>query len=87
VDRGITKNYVNDVTEGVNAFLRNMKALGAILGGTCWVDPDLNTPDQIADGHTYFDFDFTPTYPSERVTFRGHLTDGYIASIFSTSGA
>ncbi|SAL03096.1 phage tail sheath protein [Caballeronia fortuita] len=86
VDRGITKNYINDVVEGVNAFLRNLTARGAILGGNCWVDASLNTPDQIADGHVYFDFDFTPTYPSERVTFRGHMTNGYITSIFSTSG-
>lgn len=85
VDRGITKNYVNDVTEGVNAFLRNLKAKGAILGGTCWADPDLNTPDQIANGDIAFDFDWTPTYPAERVTFRSHLVNDYIASIFSTA--
>lgn len=87
VDRGITKNYVSDVTEGVNDFLRNLKAKGAILGGTCWADADLNTADQIANGDIAFDFDFTPAYPAERVTFRSHLVNDYIASIFSTSSA
>lgn len=87
VDRGITKNYVSDVTEGVNNFLRNLKAKGAILGGTCWADADLNTADQIANGDIAFDFDFTPAYPAERVTFRSHLVNDYIASIFSTSSA
>src|SRR5690606_19311865 len=72
VDRGITKTYVDDVKEGVNAFLRSLKAQGAILGGECWADPDLNTPDQIAQGHVYFDFDFTPVYPAQRITFRSH---------------
>lgn len=35
VDRGITKNYVTDVTEGVNAYLRSLVNKGAILGGNC----------------------------------------------------
>lgn len=82
VDRGITKQYVNDVTEGVNAYLRNLVSLGAILGGTCWADPDLNTADQIADGKVYFDFDFTPVYPAEHIIFRSHLTNDYISEVF-----
>lgn len=82
VDRGITKNYVTDVTEGVNAYLRNLTTKGAILGGICWIDPDLNAADQIAQGHVYFDFDFTPTYPAERITFRSHMVNDYITEIF-----
>lgn len=82
VDRGITKQYVNDVIEGVNAYLRNLVGLGAILGGTCWADPDLNTADQIADGKVYFDFDFTPVYPAEHIIFRSHLTNNYISEVF-----
>lgn len=82
VDRGITKQYVTDVIEGVNAYLRNLVSLGAILGGTCWADADLNTADQIADGKVYFDFDFTPVYPAEHITFRSHLTNDYISEVF-----
>lgn len=88
IDRGITKNFVTDVIESVNAFLRNLKAKGAILGGKCWADPELNTPDQIAAGHTYFDFDFGGVNPNERMTLRSHLVNDYIASIFDpTTGA
>lgn len=82
VDRGITKNYVTDVTEGVNAYLRSLVNKGAILGGECWIDPDLNTADQIAQGNIYFDFDFTPVYPAEHITFRSHLVNDYITEIF-----
>lgn len=82
VDRGITKNYVTDVTEGVNAYLRSLVNKGAILGGTCWIDPDLNTQDQIAQGKIYFDFDFTPVYPAEHITFRSHLVNDYVEEIF-----
>lgn len=82
VDRGITKQYVEDVIEGVNSYLRHLVNIGAILGGRCWADPDLNTPDQIAQGKIYFDFDFTPVYPAEHITFRSHLVDTYVTEIF-----
>lgn len=83
VDRNITKTYIDEVTEGVNAYLRHLVAVGAILGGKCYADPDLNTPDQIMAGKVYFDFDFTPPYPAEHITFRSHLVDDYIAEVFS----
>ncbi len=74
VDRGITKTYVSEVIEGVRKYLRDLQARGAILRGDCWADPDLNTPTAIAAGRVYFDFDFTPVYPAERVTFRSRLS-------------
>jgi uncharacterized protein len=82
VDRNITRFYAEDVKEGVNAYLRNLKAKGAILGGECYLDPELNTPENIASGKIYFDFDFTPPYPAEHVTFRSHLVNDYIEEIF-----
>lgn len=82
VDRGITKQYVTDVVEGVNAYLRHLVNIGAILGGTCWADPDLNSPDQIAQGKIYFDFDFTPVYPAEHIIMRSHLVNDYVTEIF-----
>lgn len=83
VDRNITKTYVEDVTEGVNNYLRHLKSIGAIINGTCWADPDLNTPDQIAQGKVYFDFDFTPPYPAEHITFRSSLVNDYLEEIFA----
>jgi len=83
VDRNITKTYIDEVTESVNAYLRHLVAVGAILGGKCYADPELNTADQIMDGKVYFDFDFTPPYPAEHITFRSHLVDDYIEEIFS----
>lgn len=83
VDRGITKNYVDDVVNGVNAYLRQLKSIGAILGGVCWADKALNTPEVIASGHIYFDFDFTGVYPAERVTFRSQMVNDYISEVFN----
>ena len=83
VDRNITKTYVEDVTEGVNAYLRSLVNRGAILGGTCWPDPDLNSPANIAAGKVYFNFDFTPPYPAEHITFRSQLVNTYISEVFA----
>lgn len=81
VDRNITKTYVQEVQDGVNAFLRELQALGAILGGRCWADPDLNKPESIADGKMYFNFDFTPPYPAEHIVFRSHLVGDYLEEV------
>ena len=68
--------------EGVSNYLRYLTSIGAILGGSCWADPDLNTADQIAQGKIFFDFDFTPVYPAEHITFRSHLVNDYVQEIF-----
>lgn len=83
VDRGITKTYVEDVEEGVNAYLRDLVSLGAILGGRCWADPDLNSAANIQLGKVFFNFDFTPVYPAEHITFRSHLVNDYIEEVFA----
>lgn len=81
VDRNITKTYIDDVLEGVNAYLRHLKTVGAIINGQAWADPALNTPDQISQGKIYIDFDFTPPYPAEHITFRSHLVNDYLTEV------
>ncbi|EGR0939053.1 phage tail protein [Vibrio cholerae] len=83
VDRNITKTYVDDVISGVNAYLRELKELGAILGGECWADKELNTPATIQKGIVYFDFDFCPPYPAEHIVFRSRLNNAYLEEVFS----
>ena len=82
VGRNITRTYVQDVEEGVNAYLRTLVAQGAILGGRCWADPDLNSPANIAQGKVWFNFDFSPPYPAEHITFRSHLVNDYLTEVF-----
>ena len=81
VDRNITKTYLADVTEGVNAYLRHLTNIGAIIGGRCWSDPDLNSPSQIQQGKVFFDFDFTPPYPAEHITFRSQMVNDYLKEL------
>jgi hypothetical protein len=81
VDRNITRTYLEDVADGVNAYLATLTNLGAIIGGRCWPDPDLNSPDQIALGKVYFNFEFTPPYPAQTVTFRSILTNDFLSEL------
>jgi phage tail sheath protein FI len=81
VDRNITRTYLTDVADGVNAYLSTLVNLGAVIGGRCWPDPDLNSPDQIAQGKVYFNFEFTPPYPAQTVTFRSILTNDYLSEL------
>jgi phage tail sheath protein FI len=82
VDRCITATYLEEVMESVRGYLRMLQSIGAILGGDVWVDPALNTAATISNGQVVFDFDFTPPFPAERVTFRSHLVDGYVTTLF-----
>lgn len=75
VDRNITKTYISDVEESVNAYMRGLIALGAILYGKCWADPDLNDAASIADGKVWFNIDFTPPYPAEHIIFRSRIVN------------
>ena len=83
VDRNITKTYIEEVTESVNNYLRFLKSIGAIIDGKCYADPELNTPDNIAQGKVFIDFDFTPPYPAEHITFRSSLVNDYLEEIFA----
>ncbi|MFP3033838.1 MAG: phage tail sheath subtilisin-like domain-containing protein [Wolbachia sp.] len=75
VDRNITKTYIDDVIEGVNSYLASLKAQGAIISGKCYATPDSAN---IASGKVSFDFEFTPPYPAEQITFRSYLVSGAI---------
>lgn len=77
VDRNITKNYVEQVTEGVNAFLRSLTSQGIISGGECWADPELNTQATMDAGQVFFDFDYGRYGLAERVTFRASVNNDY----------
>ncbi|WP_375651431.1 phage tail sheath subtilisin-like domain-containing protein [Bartonella sp. AA78NXGY] len=82
VDRNIKKTYMNDVSESVNAYLRDLKVQGAILGGRCTPDLELNTASAIESGKVYFNVEFTPTTPAEHITFRSRIVNDYLEEIF-----
>lgn len=92
VDRNITRGLVESVVEGVRAYLRRLETLGALIPNPnpskyndAWADPDLNTPEAVADGNLYIDYRYNPPPPAEHITFRAHMTRDYIVGIFAQS--
>ncbi len=84
VDRNITKTYIEDVTEGVNAYLAKLTAEGAISGGKCWANPELNTETTMDAGQVYFDFDYGRYGVAERITFRASVNNDYtVEAVFA----
>ena len=82
VDRNITKTYIDDVVNGVNAYLSRLKAIGAIIGGECYASAEFNRPEDIADGRITFEYKFTPPYPAEHIIFRAQLVNDYLEELF-----
>ncbi|MFW5499583.1 MULTISPECIES: phage tail sheath subtilisin-like domain-containing protein [unclassified Maridesulfovibrio] len=77
MDKPFSAQLILDIQGSVNAFLRHQKAIGATLGGKCWLDPELNTKETLMAGQLYLDFDNEAPAPLERLTFRAHRNNGY----------
>jgi phage tail sheath protein FI len=87
VDRSITKTYVKDVTEGLNNFMRYLKALGAIVNFEVFPDRELNTPDQLEQGRVYWNIRFTDVPPAENPQFRVEVTNQWITEVLDIDDA
>lgn len=81
VDRSITKTYVKDVTEGLQNFMRDLKALGAIVNFEVYPDPELNTASQLEQGRVYWNIRFTDVPPAENPQFRVEVTNQWITEV------
>ncbi len=67
VDRPFSKANLKMAIESGNAFLRTLKAEGAILGGRMWIEADLNEPTELAQGRVTFSVEFEPPAPMEDI--------------------
>ena len=81
VDRPITKRFVEEVVEGVNAYLRTLKARSIIVDGSAWADPELNAEADLNAGHLTISFDFCDHPLAEKITFNYELNTDYLESI------
>jgi phage tail sheath protein FI len=85
VDRSITKTYVKDVTDGLEAFMRDLKAQGAIINFEVYPDTELNTASQIAQGKVYWRIRFTDVPPAENPNFLFEVTDQWMTEILEAA--
>lgn len=81
VDRGITKTYVKDVTEGLRAFMRDLKAQGAVINFDVYPDLELTTATQLEQGKIYWQIRFTDVPVAENPTFLVDVTNQWITEV------
>lgn len=87
VDKPLNPSLARDIIEGINAKFRELKALGYIVDGHAWYDPDVNSAATLKDGKLYIDYDYTPVPPLENMVFRQRITDRYLADFAALIGA
>jgi phage tail sheath protein FI len=83
VDRPFSMNNIVEIAESVNAYLRHLRAVGAILNGKAWIDPTINTKDQMLQGILAVDFDIEPPAPIEHLRFRAHRNPDYYEELIA----
>ena len=77
LDRNIDRNYADAVTEGVNAYLRDLAAREIISGGTCVFSEEKNTIATMELGRAYFSFDYGRYGVAEHVIFEAAVNNDY----------
>ncbi|ANC04648.1 MULTISPECIES: phage tail sheath subtilisin-like domain-containing protein [Pseudomonas] len=85
VDRSITATYVKDVTEGLQAFMRDLKNQGAIINFEVFADPELNTASQLEQGKVYWNIRFTDVPPAENPNFRVEVTNQWLTEVLDSA--
>lgn len=87
VDKPLNPSLARDIIEGINAKFREMRALGYLIDGSAWYDPDANSEVTLKDGKLYIDYDYTPVPPLENLLFRQRITDRYLVDFAAQIGA
>lgn len=85
VDRSITKTYAKDVTDGLEAFMRDLKNQGAVINFEVFADTELNTASQLEEGKVYWNIRFTDVPPAENPIFRVEVTNQWLTEVLETA--
>jgi phage tail sheath protein FI len=85
VDRSITKTYVQDVTEGLQAFMRDQKNAGAVINFEVYADKERNTASQIEQGKVFWRIRFTDVPPAENPNFLIEVTNEWLTEILESA--
>ena len=85
VDRSITKTYIKDVTDGLDAFMRDLKNQGAVINFEVYADTVLNTASQLEEGKVYWNIRFTDVPPAENPIFRVEVTNQWLTEVLETA--
>lgn len=81
MDRPFSRNLLDDISGNLEAFIRDLKRRGAVIGGRVWIDPELNTEETFREGQLFVNFDGEPSAPLDRLTFLFRRETGYYAEL------
>lgn len=79
LDKPFSYQLLTDIQEDVNDYLRLLTARGALIGGECWIDQNVNTPATFSAGNLTVDFDLEPPALLEHLQFRARRNPAYYA--------
>ena len=84
MDRPFSAQLLEDIRDGVQAYIDRLVALGALIGGRVWLDPELNTAATLQAGKLFLSFDIEPPAPLEHLIFRAHRNGSYYEDLVSS---
>ena len=79
VDKPLHPSLAKDILASINARFRSLKAIGAIIDGRAFLNPDLNTTESLCNGELHIDYDYTPVPPLENLQLTQRITASYLA--------
>ena len=77
LDKPFSYNLLGRIVQSVNAYLKQLTARGALIGGKCWIDPSQNTPTTFANGELIVNFDLEPAASLEHLIFQASRNPNY----------
>ncbi|MGO8738639.1 phage tail sheath subtilisin-like domain-containing protein [Rhodoblastus sp.] len=83
VDKPPSLQLLREMQQSVQEFFDYLVTLGALVGGSVWLDPEKNTPEQTSQGIWAWDFDPTPPAPMEHIQNYAQLNDNYYTALVS----
>lgn len=81
VDKPFSLANLKFMIESGNAFMKVLRAEGAILNGKVWLDPERNTNEEMAQGRVTLGVDFEPPAPMEDIRLITHRNITYYAEL------
>lgn len=77
MDKPFSYQLLRNIQISVNDYLDVLKGRGALVGGKCWIDPNLNTPATFSAGELTANFDLEPPASLEHLTFQASRNPNY----------
>ncbi len=81
VDKPFSLANLKFMIESGNAFMKVLRAEGAILNGRVWLDSERNTNEEMAQGRVTLGVDFEPPAPMEDIRLITHRNITYYAEL------